>query len=883
MKSLLSLGWWNHSVTSLLAFAHRFRLFCCLGLACLLNVRVQAQCPGATVPSNFANWNWEEIPYDPANPGAGLRSAYCNTWQANVITGSQVSPVAMGAPWVSPGSSALQAIALRQDYKKADGWELIRFDFGARGNVSVPYFILYHKYTGVMRVYAYIVNTNPFKGVTFTLYHSENNQGFTNRNAATRGLARTFIQAPDKYLSQPSSSSSAAEQTTYAAFFAGNGHWTMGQFTMLLDPNINNPSYNLNSYQLQINGMISSSVMLKGAFQFKTDRSEDSDFSFSGPNSAPKSTSPNSPIQEIAATGQKFLGDLSSIATKVQDINKKANATVNSIDEIAKKLPSQKVSGPLLDIQRASKGIAKLSDSNVLKTVGQVADQLGGVFSLAGSVIGLFTDDASTKPAFVPTVSKGTITMDGTITTQTMLNPFFIMTPATSHNTPGTNNPAPNVATQLSYYNCPLGIFNIRVTPVLQKIDYLRYMSYYQSLTDPNISERAPYTREATQYSSYALMTDIKPIVNAASGLEIKSVKIAIAQRVPLKSLAEPFVDDYYIDYLNAHRTYNFLYSQVSSGMLEAYPYDPGTAGDGSDAQVIVQTPFIDAGCVGSVTPMPFNIPKPGSNNQVYLRLIAELHKIGTPADSAPVYFSQDYDVDIVNSAATPPSSPLYLSDLSPFQPYLATPYSLPHPYVYDVTKTGVLAYNSNKGSEIANRSLLFDQGANVTVTGNAGGNVPVAFHASQSIGITGTLSVDYGSDLAITTDFPSIGPNGWYRCSSSPTYESTNLPCAYDNSALRTTATLAAATASEPDLGKLNLFPNPAATSTTIQLKVADAECIEQADLLNVEGKVVWHKSFACSHKVATDIALSGLPTGIYIVRVTSSVRTYVSKLSVE
>jgi hypothetical protein len=849
--------------------------FCTLVTLFLSNPYLgQAQCPNATVPRTFKTWNWEELPY---NSTGGSNDAYCNTWQANIATGSGIVPTSMRAPWDISAGPGLIAIAKSNDYRKADGWELIRFDFGGLGSVPVPYFILYHRTTGVLRIFAYISDTNGLTGAKITMTHSSNDQNFSGHSAASFGLTRDLLQAPDKYLTQSSLNNAPIEQATYVCFLGGRSNWTMGQFTMVLDPNVTNGAYDLNMYQIQVSGVIQSTVQLDGEVQFKTNISETSDFAFSGPVITPKPSSvagAGPKAQDFTLDSfQKFLGDVSSIGTKITDINDKADKTAKAITA---------TNGILGDVKLASEKVRDATQNSTLKAITGVASQLGGIFGLAGSIIGLFTSDASsTKSAFIPTVSKGTITLKGTITTNSPLHTFYLMTPGTIHydRKNGETATTQSLRSALPYYNCALGIFNITNTPILYKGDYQRIDTEYLYY-DQNLGEGSGDAGRPHPYSTYKLNSDIRPIVNANSGLEIKSVKVAIAQKVLLSSLSVPYENDFYFtdgfDDGN-HVVHNFVYAQVASGALEVYPYDPGKAADGSQATVILQTPFEEAACA-KTSLAGFNIPTPSSTaNPVYLRLIAELHQIGTPSNSAPIYFAQDYaieisSVDLHNSTANLNNRPL-------FNQFYSYGYNLPENlYLPNTTKSGGLQYDNNKLSETANENLIFDQNANVTI-GQTNG-LPVLFQAGKSVSVTGELSAPPGTQLTISTDYRSLGPD-FYTCSG-VTYDISNIPCGYDNDALRLAGPLATTNATSLDSPILTLAPNPASTSTLMQLQVSGTECIEQADLLNTQGQVLWHQVFTCSHKLATDVPLNGLPTGVYIMRVITSARTYTSKLTV-
>lgn len=67
------------------------------------------------------------------------------------------------SPWVGAGSLAsTYGIDVLNDRLASDGWTLLynTFDANARGNLVNPYFILYNKYRGTMRIFLYV--TTPF-------------------------------------------------------------------------------------------------------------------------------------------------------------------------------------------------------------------------------------------------------------------------------------------------------------------------------------------------------------------------------------------------------------------------------------------------------------------------------------------------------------------------------------------------------------------------------------------------------------------------------------------------------------------------------------------------------------------------------------------------
>ena len=66
-------------------------------------------------------------------------------------------------PWIGAGSlSSFYETDILNDYKSFDGWEMLYNAFSSEASsiVNNPFFVLYNKYRGTMRIYLYI--TTPF-------------------------------------------------------------------------------------------------------------------------------------------------------------------------------------------------------------------------------------------------------------------------------------------------------------------------------------------------------------------------------------------------------------------------------------------------------------------------------------------------------------------------------------------------------------------------------------------------------------------------------------------------------------------------------------------------------------------------------------------------
>ena len=113
--------------------------------------------------SDFASWHWEVDRNDPT---------YCNTWA--IRTGGNTKGKVYGAPWLHAQNGVLARIAADKDYTPAAGWVLLRMDLGGKTVVNIPYFILYNKYTSMIRSYFWLNNSAGTynNGAVITLSHS---------------------------------------------------------------------------------------------------------------------------------------------------------------------------------------------------------------------------------------------------------------------------------------------------------------------------------------------------------------------------------------------------------------------------------------------------------------------------------------------------------------------------------------------------------------------------------------------------------------------------------------------------------------------------------------------------------------------------------------
>lgn len=685
--------------------------------------------------------------------------------------------------------------------------------------------------------------------------------------SAAAGLSQPLLRAPDKYLSSYLSD----DLNTYICSYSGSSAWVMGEFMMLFDPNSTDGRYYQSSLLFKVYGIVNSTIELGGDFRFTT--KPDEGYGFAG-STKKIVDNPGSDAKKFLAGSAKFLGQFNKLSDQVSVINSKAKEASDALKD---------KTGVLGGIKQIADNIFKNTGGSSLKSVLGVASSVSGIFGVVGSVAGLLwpSDDKPTTVTPAPTVSSGSIKLTGTIETTTVIGSTSTEEPGTPHNFDGNTN-AFSRASQ-PYYDCPMGLFNLRQTPQLARVVYPR--------AKLNSGNRGEVPEES--YTSYSVQEDLTPVFNQTSGMEVLSVKAAIVQKVRYSSLVDAY------DNPSAPTRYNYLYEEVQSGNLEAVPFDNGPTPSPEDDTYLVQTPLVDVGCFKG---MAFNAPTDSLvKSPAFIRVIAALRRVGALTSDAPYYFVQDYAFDAVDPS---PSNPPRLPSSSYLDKSANTPYSLGNvsviggsPYFDDVVQDGLLYTRDNTLFVSATSNYIFTINSYVSFiqqVRNRDGTTTTnvidrgGFRAGNSVSFQGDLMIQPGTDAYVTTDplyyRPCTNPNlraqAMGSCNPYNPWATTTVQAPPTTSIARKVpygTGVAAAT--------IQLAPNPATQSTTVSLISAGAEpsSINRVEVLNLSGQPVWQAASLASTTVMMEIPLRGLSTGLYMVRVTTTSRSYVEKLVVQ
>ncbi|MGI4823227.1 MAG: T9SS type A sorting domain-containing protein [Janthinobacterium lividum] len=837
-------------------------LFLCYLVAGVAHTAAAQQCgsvPYTDMIYRFSNWNWEVPPVLANN---AVNPDYCKTWAMRRVNDGRSDALVINAPWVGASNGVLLRIANDQDYTRARGWELLRMNLGGVTAVVMPHFILYNKYTGTIRTFFYLDNSagTYTNGAFVSMSHSTANGG---NNSGVLALAKKTLLTPEKYLS---STDNDDEIITYVTKLTSqNGGWIVADFTAGYDPNSANSRYNSQALEFSVYGVTKNEIVLKGDFNFKTDK--DDGLGFAGKKSVVVKDDPAKSVKTFLATGQKVLGvvdKVSSFADKFAAKSLKTSRNTKTVSPVASTTAAD----------NASKAAAP--GPSVFKTILNTAAGFNAAFGIIGSVVGLLWPDASAPaaaPVFTPTVSNGSITLSGTITTT---YPLF----STSVRVPGTPHPS-DPSTQ-TYYDCALGIFTIKNTPILN-------VGTWEAATDIKAYEDY-YVPVYTRWNSYQVGNDLIATYNEAAGLSLLSVQAAI--------VVEQKRDIVYRDL--------YMKQQINSGEVIIVADD--------DSTVTYQTPFIKLGdfkyqslTTASGEPDEDGYPdKRPSPAKIYIRIAAMLQRKNAVAGASPILYVQDYEPQLGgNSSSSVRVNPRYPSSVTPFEPIYSnllsalavnpsTPrslyddaanydYTLPGAFdPYYVYGVGYVYGNSGRYNSplniSASKSILFPgtQPATSTAVIDHPGNGTSYLLSNVGAALGPGFSITAGTNVVIATPL-----QAWKEVGNPAIIESNGpTQCAYNTNAFRTAAPVATSPTPPVATDPLAVYPNPTHGEFSVAINAPEGGVVTIYDAL---GRVV--------EKIAVDplgshtykVNLAGRGVGFYVVRLETATTTTSKKLVVE
>lgn len=133
-------------------------------------------------------------------------------------------------PWAN-GSVKGFTSDIWYDFLSADGWELVYNVFNTTALPDNPFFVLYNKYRGLVRIYVY-VNTGSFTTSSYVT------SGLNLAPNAINSSLLNYVSQDIVDVSSPQTVSTKIEPTQIAS-----GVWYASQYEMAYDPNISSSTY----------------------------------------------------------------------------------------------------------------------------------------------------------------------------------------------------------------------------------------------------------------------------------------------------------------------------------------------------------------------------------------------------------------------------------------------------------------------------------------------------------------------------------------------------------------------------------------------------------------------------------------------------------------
>ena len=318
-------------------------------------------------------------------------------------------------PWIGQGSLiGTYGLDILNDRKESEGWVLLYNSFTTNPNhfSQSPYFILYNKYRGIMRIFYYVTGS----------FIQTSSNIIDNLSIASEVHVNMFCFADNEIINGDDNRSSLQHiqpKPFDGSLPVSSYRWYMAQYELAYNPNISSIPYNQIAFNFNLNFRDISTITLDA-----------------------------SSISKLEGTiGEQSTGEISKAFNKAITEGGKATLSNISYSLLKKSVDSE---------GKNSFGINPKTYSSILKNIGNVASSsIGGVWGAAAGLLNtmLFGTKTSPTPIYATINTKlsaeGTISQDGSF--PNMPINFYM---------PGTNIPssAPGLH---PLYNKPLGIFCI--------------------------------------------------------------------------------------------------------------------------------------------------------------------------------------------------------------------------------------------------------------------------------------------------------------------------------------------------------------------------------------------------------------------------------------
>ena len=349
-----------------------------------------------------------------------------------------------------------------KDYRPLDGWELIAQRFGRPFDaldddffgdpIGAPAFILYNRYTGILRVLIAPIRNELAQFVKITLKHELIGKG---GNPSTLDMAESTVEKPLRALDDFDGDPTFV---SVAPFTSNAQEFTYADFPMVYDPcTCGYPS------RMRVTAVLiqRATINLQGT---TTGKIVDVDIDNDKKDYDTESSSLSIGLKDVINAGKKASQTFS-------DLNKFTDATEKKIDEYyAQQRANNSPLGtdPLERKQAAKSALNLLEDavanSGFLRTALKAVPYVGAAVDFLSVFIGGGKDpEKPQKVQISPMAIDMTSSFSGTIEAATAFQNQKFFTPGSSEPV-GIMQPE-TIDDEYPYYNEPLGLFNLVETP----------------------------------------------------------------------------------------------------------------------------------------------------------------------------------------------------------------------------------------------------------------------------------------------------------------------------------------------------------------------------------------------------------------------------------
>jgi len=425
--------------------------------------------------------------------------------------------------------SRLTDIIMARDYLPEQGWVLLAKVFGTPDShiqSKYPYFMLYNKYLGIIRLYVFNGEQATFQRAALSLSWLYG----TNKNALF-SPSQVYRYSNEEYYSGSKTSGSIVN---YIEDYH-SGAWFVTDIPVNYDPHIN---YNENlMLRFRIANETASKVSLDSEFEFETKTKTRPITTNSEEND------PESKVYKFLDKGHKVLSATSS--EKIEGYYDKVNTA----------LDPEKFKGHER-LQKAAESVKKALNGkdlkNPLRAIGAISTVLGGPIGAGLGILSSFLgkpNSMATGPVeLMPMVSvgrgNGLGTIKGNILFDTNATAFPLQLPGANHTYK--KDSAINID-GLPIYDKPLGVISLDNTPYLKSAEIKNTYRYSSTPCFNLIGNRCykqSYTYYIAVYRRYSIDGDLNLLLNQDSDTEIVTVKARLLSKQPYAYSKEGFIGE---------------------------------------------------------------------------------------------------------------------------------------------------------------------------------------------------------------------------------------------------------------------------------------------------------------------------------------------------